>query len=206
LPRKPPGRAQGLAGAGHRVVLHYELDSRRARRWSKHHMGPMKPPGALSLILLLTTAVARAGNSQVPDPQDRARLDSLLLAQATRLLARYGDTFYVLGNGVSPDGAPVAVATRHWAPLDAPPDEWRDSLVMELRDQRDRMRSAAYLLDRWRQLDPARADSMVAVFHFESAAGACSETWRPYHFDSSTGAPLWGQPVSRPCAPDIWVH
>jgi hypothetical protein len=66
------------------------------------------------------------------------------------------------------------------------------------------MQAAAYLVDRWRQLDAARADSTFVVFHFETAAGNCYESRRRYDWAPS-GSVLWGPPQELPCRPEIWA-
>jgi hypothetical protein len=142
--------------------------------------------------------------AQVASPAaDQTRLDSLLLSHARALLERYGDTFYVLGIYLDSTGELSEIATRAWPALDASPDEWGDSLRAAFEDFRPRLRSAAYLLDRWRQLDSTRADSTFADFHFETAAGACFESRRRYDW-APDGTLIWGPPLQRSCRREIW--
>jgi hypothetical protein len=53
--------------------------------------------------------IAQAASEQA----DQLRLDSLLLQRAASVLARYNDTFYVLGLAVSQEGRLIGLATRH---------------------------------------------------------------------------------------------
>jgi hypothetical protein len=140
----------------------------------------------------------------VPSPgHDRHLLDSLLTDQATRLLERYGDTFYILGLALDSTGTPLGISTRHWPPLSATPDEWGDSLRAAFGDYRTQMRAAAYLNDFWRQTDSTRADSTFAIFHFETPGGACYESRRHYDISQSS-TPIWGPQEERLCRLEIW--
>lgn len=112
------------------------------------------------VLLLLCVHGSAAAAIQTEDaPAAPRRLDSLLSEQATHALERYGDTFYILGVYLGSDGEARAISTRHWPALTAPPDERLDSLEVAFLDYRPQMQSAAYLVDRWRQLDSRRADS-----------------------------------------------
>jgi hypothetical protein len=157
--------------------------------------------GLVLMLLWVPSALLQAQSPRARIGQER--LDSLLLDQATRLLERFGDTFYVLGLYVGPGGEVLGISTRNWAALNAPPDEWRDSLEAALREYLPNVRTAAYVVDRWRQLDSTRADSTYAVFHFESAAGFCLETRRRYEW-SAAGPVVWTKPDTIPCTPRIW--
>jgi hypothetical protein len=154
----------------------------------------------------LDSAPAGSNDSAVLQFQgDQSRLDSLLTEQATNLLERFGDRFYVLGVYMDAvDGEPGEISTRHWAALDAPADEWRDSLMIAFADYRPKMRSAAYLLDRWPGIRAESGDSTYAILHFETAGGRCYEARRRY--DLSSGRPVWAAPDPLPCKPTIWAH
>jgi len=161
------------------------------------------------LIALFLLASAPASPSWLfaqasTERSDQLRLDSLLPERAASVLARYNDTFYVLGLAVSQEGRLIGLATRHWPSLDATPDEWRDSLLVAMHEILPRLRAAAYLSDRWRQSDSRRADSTFAVFHFETPSGVCVETRRQYRLTSS-GRPEWAPPVRLACRHEIWV-
>lgn len=157
--------------------------------------------------ILLSVVVGAAQSQAAPRPpaeSDAAKAAAHLLTHAGELLRRFGDTFYVLGVSIDASGALAGHATRQWPALQASPDDWTDSLVVELVDQRAGKRAVAYLSDRWRAVDSVRADSMVAVFHFESASGSCVETRYAYAF-LDDGRVKWGQPRSAPCQRRVWT-
>jgi hypothetical protein len=162
----------------------------------------MRCIGVLLLLLLrLPETPAEAQVSRMQTAQQR--LDSLMLDQATRVLERYGDMFYVLGFYLASDGEVRGVSPRHWAALSAPPDEWLDSLLAGFQDYLPAVRAAAYAVDLWRQLDSTRAESTYAVFHFETGNGACLETRRRYDW-SSDGSLVWTKPDTLTCHLRIW--
>ena len=113
------------------------------------------------MLLWIPWAAVTAQSRRVQTPPQR--LDSLLLDQATHILERYGDTFYILGLYLGSGDEVLGIATRHWPALSAHPDEWRDSLVAAFGDYLPQVRAAAYLEDRWRLLDSTRAESTYAV-------------------------------------------
>jgi hypothetical protein len=70
-------------------------------------------------------------------------------------------------------------------------------------EYRPLMRSAAYLLDEWRPVDPVGEARTFAVLHFENPAGACSEVrWR-FGFDAD-GRTAWTRDESLACERRIW--
>jgi hypothetical protein len=152
--------------------------------------------GAAVLTLLISSRPIAA---QAPPS-----LDSLLRDQAGALVERFGDTFYALGWIVTVDGQSEPTTANQWPPLDAPPDDWEDSLVATLRGERARLRAAAYLVDRYRLLDSTRVDSTYAIFHFEAAGGRCVEQRRHYTI-TDAGRVRWDDAVALPCRVRVWV-
>ncbi|HWA41377.1 MAG TPA: hypothetical protein VG712_07195 [Gemmatimonadales bacterium] len=158
----------------------------------------------LGLALLAGVCPPALSAQSGPDPRGRHHLDSLLTDQATALLERYGDTFYILGEYLDLTGTPYGMSARARPPLDAAPDDWVDSLRAAFTDFRPQMRAAAYLVDRWRQLDSTRADSTFVLFHFEDAAGNCYTSRRRYHWAPS-GSVVWDPPLALPCRRELWA-
>jgi hypothetical protein len=158
-----------------------------------------------AFLLSLVAGAAPAQSAQRLTAESAvAKLDAHLRAHAVELLQRFGGTFYVLGVSMDSSGALLGHAARQWPALEASPDAWTDSLVVELVDQRAGKRAVAYLTDRWRSVDPVRADSLVAVFHFESANGSCVETRYAYAF-LDDGRVQWGEPQPVQCQRRVWT-
>lgn len=197
-------------GTGKRRLLLSAAHLHRMEAAAAHsHVRPTEMSLTRMVAALLFSLAAGAAQAQSAEPRpgesDVARADAHLRTHAGELLRRFGDTFYVLGVSIDVSGALAGHATREWPALQASPDEWTDSLVVELVDQRRGKRAVAYLADRWRVLDPVRADSMVAVFHFESANGLCVESHYPYAF-LDDGSVKWGEPESAPCRLRVWTR
>jgi hypothetical protein len=144
-----------------------------------------------------------AATQDVGVAADHARLETLLLEQASGLLERFGDTFYALGLYLGESGEPSGVSAREWPAFSAPPQEWADSLVAGMEQYRLLMRSAAYLMDEWRPVDPAGEARTSSVLHFETPAGVCLEQrWR---FSSDADDRVTWTPEERlPCERRIW--
>jgi hypothetical protein len=125
------------------------------------------------------------------------RLRASLQGQALELLARDGSTFYALGAVMEADGTIGGMTPDHWPALEAPPEEWRDSLVAAIRRIARPVRAAAMLIDLNRVTSPA---DTFASFHAETST-ECRQMRIPILGLAASSAGRWGAPQPEPCEP-----
>ncbi len=152
--------------------------------------GPPRRLQSLLALLLLASAVL-PGHADDALPAQAAPLGEALLERATRLLERYGTTFYALGAYIDTAGRLREIVPRDTAPLDPERIAW--SLRDALRDpDHPEWVASAIATDR-----PERGATRIV---YEMRDGRCHEVLRRYRF-SDDGTVRFAKDASpRPCA------